>query len=134
MVLVAIAAWITYENWDRISSISLTSVKDAVAHKMPALPSSNSVVYQWKDEHGKVHVSNTMPVNTKNVKVVEYENNLNVIAPTKIPEKKEVPKETPPPSSGINNPLNRYSTAIQDAKNVQKVMDKRNANLQKQLQ
>lgn len=148
VLLVIIIAWVVYDNWGRITSISLTSVKDAVVHSIPALPSDTkkSTVYQWKDEKGKVHVSNTPPENVKNVKILEYDNNLNVVVPSTPPPKKKrkqvkklnsVSNSGPSgssPSDGQGNIFDRYTTAIDDAKQVQELVDQRNKNLQERLQ
>jgi len=152
LVLVILAGWVTYDNWGKISSYSPTSVKNAVVNSFSFATSGSrkSKVYQWQDDKGQVHVSNTLPDNARNVKVVEYENDLNVVPGHKpAPEDKNL-NTAPgrnttggdtPNSTRSNNQSNTnnndlvdtYTSAIKDAKDVQKIMNKRNQNLQEQL-
>ncbi len=153
VVLVILAGWVTYDNWGKLTSYSPTSVKNAVVNSFSAATSSfkKSKVYQWEDDKGRTHVSNTPPDNAKNVKVVEYENDLNVIpghkpAPENTNQNPDMNSNSPADDStnntqsnsqnntGNKDLVNTYTSSIKDAKDVQKIMNKRNQNLQEKLQ
>lgn len=152
MVLVILASWIAYDNWGKLTSYSPTSVKNAVVNSFSAATSGfkKSKVYQWEDDKGRTHVSNTPPENARNVKVVEYENDLNVVPGHKSapkdknlavgPDSNITGKDTPnnaqsniQNNTGNKDLVDTYTSAIKDAKDVQEIMNKRNQNLQEQL-
>lgn len=152
MVLVLLAGWVTYDNWGKIASFSPSSVKTAVINSFSFATSGlkKSRIYQWEDENGRKHVSNTPPVNARNVKVVEYESDLNVVPGHKpAPEDKKQAAGQDSTAAGDNasnirqpntknNNSNKdlvdtYTSAIKDAKDVQNIMNQRNKNLTEQL-
>ena len=152
VVLVILAGWVTYDNWGKITPFSPTSLKNAVVNSFSVATSGfkKSKVYQWQDDKGQVHVSNTPPDNARNVKVVEYENDLNVV-PGHKPASEDKNPEPVPGSNPSNNDVpnnaqsanqnkngnkdlvDTYTSAIKDAREVQNTMNKRNQNLQEQL-
>lgn len=138
VVLALLSAWVTYDNWDRIKSVSPASIKNAVQHSMPSISSEpkKTRVYQWQDANGKVHVSNTPPKDARNVKIIEYKDDLNVVVPSDPPAKKKRTRINMQnsPSNRNDNVFKKYTSAIDDAKQVQETMDQRNATLQERLQ
>jgi hypothetical protein len=98
--------------------------------------SKKTRVYQWQDADGKVHVSNTPPKDAMNVKIIEYKDDLNVVVPSNPPERKKRTRINMKnsPSSRDDNVFKKYTSAIDDARQVQETMDQRNATLQERLQ
>jgi len=129
IVLVLLSAWVAYDNWDRVSDLSPAAVKDAVSHSMTTLPSEGqkSRTYQWTDDLGKVHVSNTPPENARNVKIIEYDDNLNVLPSN--PESEQKPRRLRKhrANSRLENQelLRTYSRPLEKARDVQKLVDER---------
>lgn len=136
--LVLLVAWVIYDNWDRINTISPETVKQAVVHSLPDLPSDKkaSKVYQWEDNKGKVHISNTPPPGALNVKVIEYADDLNVVVPSSPPEKTKKPgikMQEKKQTQNNKSMLNTYKNAVKDAREVQDAMNQRNKILQDNL-
>lgn len=105
---------------------------------IPALPSSSQTFYKWQDEHGTWHYGDTPPADGPRISTIEIDSNTNII--------QSIPTEKPPEStnaSGLASPntnpdiptsnvlsLERAMNVLNDAKNVQGLMDNHNAQLE----
>ncbi len=93
------------------------------------LKSDTQQVYKWQDANGQWHYGNKAPEEVANAKSVIINKNQNIIDSVKVPEPKEKAVQTNNNAVGIKKP-NPYSPAqvkktIDDAKNVQNMLDER---------
>ncbi len=152
MILILLAGWVTYDNWGKITSFSPSSIATAAMNSFSFATSGlrKSRTYQWEDENGRKHVSNTPPDNARNVKVVEYESDLNVVPghkPAPADNKEAAGQDRTAAGDNASNQrqsntqnnnnnkdlVDTYTSAIKDAKDVQNIMNQRNKNLTEQL-
>jgi len=82
-------------------------------------------MYRWRDEYGVMQYSNTPPAQMQNAERIELDPNHNVIEATKVPEVEVTPTQTSQPE--IKNPysVSGMKQAVEDAKAVQGILDKR---------
>lgn len=97
-------------------------------------------VYKWQDESGEWHFSNQPPPGGMTSSVETYRNDVNITqAPSPIEEEKpalaetgtDIP-QTAAPLLPITDP-ERVQQLIEDAKNVQKLVDQRQQQIDEQL-
>lgn len=91
-------------------------------------------VYKWRDENGVMQFSNTPPLNANNAEQVSLDPNSNVIQAVKVPVKEEPAQVV----QTTTKPANPYSVkgmkkTIDDARNVEKLMQQRHEQQQKAL-
>lgn len=95
-------------------------------------PSTKTTVYKWQDKHGEWHFSNQAPPEGAAAKVITYRSDINIISAPKSGD--ATPPENPATSPAADPgklpllPLadpGRVKQLIDDAKNVQKLMDGR---------
>jgi len=121
----------TVQSWFRDSSVS----------SLPGIDENETAVYKWQDNTGEWHFSNQPPPTGVASSVKIYRNDVNITrtpppaAPVPVenaprqPDKKatDIP-ETAVPLLPITDP-GRVKQLIEDAKNVQGLVDKRQQNL-----
>ena len=90
-------------------------------------------IYQWVDEHGIKHFGSAPPPNVA-AEVRHLKPDQNVIQAVKVPDREEVVDEPAQEDEILKNPYNPETVKklINDAKNVQKLLDQRFEN-QKEL-
>ncbi len=91
-------------------------------------------VYKWRDENGVMQFSNTPPLDVNNAEQVLLDPNSNVIQAVKAPEKEE-PKQMVKTTTTPSNPysVKGMKKAIDDARNVENLMQQRHDQQQKAL-
>jgi len=123
---------------------SLPETKDLIPSSLlsgkttPVLPSSSQTFYKWKDEHGTWHYGDTPPTNGPRFSTIEVDSNANVIQsiPVTPVQKPTSPASTPKTSNTPDTPLSnvvsleRAMNVLNDAQNVQGLMDSHNAQLE----
>ena len=98
-----------------------------------------TAVYKWQDAAGEWHFSNQPPPPGISHKVTIYRSDTNITQAPPAPEPKPAPAantgaipQTAAPLLPITDP-ERVKQLIEDAKNVQGLMDKRQADIDKQV-
>jgi len=117
--------------------------KDASEPLQQIKPDKNATkVYKWKDQSGEWHFSNTPPPAGLNSSVKTYRSDVNITQappPALVEEKSETTTksitaipDSPSPLLPITDP-GRVEQLIEDAKNVQKLVNDRKKNIDQQL-
>jgi len=129
---------------------SLPDTKDLIpsgltsGKTIPALPSRSQTFYKWQDKNGTWHYGDTPPTNGPNFSTIEVDSNTNVIQSVPVVSKPEPtaptsPLNTPNTPNATNSPdiplsdvlsLERAMNVLNDAQNVQGLMDNHNAQLE----
>jgi hypothetical protein len=129
LIIVAIAAAVFYglNPADDSQSPLLRGLAEIQAQHEAAKPSKPATtVYKWQDKSGQWHFSNQPPPPGTAVSVKTYRTDSNVMAaPSTAAE--ATPADDPGDTSLLDP--SRIKQLIQDAKNVQKLMDKRQQQL-----
>jgi len=124
--------------------LSLPEPKDFIPSSLTSgqapvsLPSSSQTFYKWQDKQGTWHYGDTPPVNGSNFSTVEIDSNTNVIQSIPIEEDSEQPNLTNTPNTQkqkdtpVSDVLSfeRALNVLNDAKEVQGLMNDRNAQLE----
>ncbi|MFT6267127.1 MAG: hypothetical protein ACJAWS_003294 [Oleiphilaceae bacterium] len=105
---------------------------------IPSLPSSSQTFYKWQDEHGTWHYGDTPPVNGPTFSTINVDSNTNVIQSVPVAPKPEstasqnTPNATNTPKIPLSNvlTLDRAMNVLNDAQNVQGLVDNHNAQLE----
>ena len=120
---------------DTISSITnIFKAPSSIQEEVTSggIPVTSDKVFKWKDENGRWHFSDK-PVDGQQVST-HIIPKANILAPVKIPGKEEE-KEEPSATPGIPVPMTAQNVPklIDDAKNVQKLLNDRQSQLDKHM-
>lgn len=127
MVLVALVGWLISNNFDKIVSyLDVSKYFNKTVNKVTGADKKPTIAYKWVDEDGQVHYGSEQP---KGVDATKKEIYIDPEIAKKQKEKKKAKTE-----DVSMNPLDVYSNVpklIEDAKQVQKTMNERNAMMEK---
>jgi len=138
------------DNKDGKPMFSLPDTKDLIPSSLssgktiPALPSRAQTFYKWQDKHGTWHYGDTPPTNGPNFSTIKVDSNTNVIqsvpvlskpeptTPASTPYSPNIPNTTNPADTPLSDVLSleRAMNVLNDAQNVQGLMDNHNAQLE----
>ena len=116
----------------------LPSVLTDAAPALPSLPNKQTF-YKWKDKNGVWHYGDTPPAHTPEVATIEIDSNTNIIQSipieTDTPPTPQMSNASPvmkndEPASNVLT-LDRALNVINDAQNVQSLLDNRKAQMDK---
>ena len=141
VVLVVLAGWVIFDNWDKITKFSLASVRDTIHRITPEQLLSakkeqvtTSTVYQWADAEGNHHFSNKSPGNVAGVEILHYRSDKNVI-PAGVPRQKKTTESSashsPPKTS--QSIFTQLPGVIQEAKGLEQKLKDRKDNIDRIL-
>jgi hypothetical protein len=124
---------------------------DNSSHLIKALPSTEkpheTTVYKWQDKNGGWHFSNAVPADDINSSVQTYRSDINITQPTQLPKPAAAQPKTATPNTKAaasppqknRSPLlpitdpKRVQQLIDDAKNVQNLVNERVNNIDDHL-
>lgn len=118
----------------RITGIFKSTSSDAEEQTSTGLPVTSDKVYKWKDENGRWHFSDK-PLDGEKV-TTHIIPKANILAPVKIPGNEEEEAEVEPtetPAIPVPMTVQNVPKLIDDANNVQKLLDDRKSQLDKQM-
>ena len=107
---------------------------------LPSLPSSAQTFYKWQDEQGTWHYGDTPPIDGPRFSTIEIDSNTNVIQSVAVePTLDQKMATSPSPGTKSTTPdlpdsnilsLERAMNVLNDAQNVQNLMNNHNAQLE----
>lgn len=154
ILLVGLVGLMLYQQRDRIESWSPSALTALIPDKVKQAATdrvTTTTVYKWRDEQGRLHVSDTPPKDGKVVTVQEYRSDQNVIPgrPRQVPapsvQNKTAQQSSPRPAGltghgAASNPGEPGSTgfgangnALERARASRQALEQRNQRVQEQL-
>lgn len=110
---------------DDIPTIATPNLQNIV----PALPAGKDTVYKWTDADGAIHYSSEPPPESHQASAekMEVDPNTNLIQGIKVPEPtpETAVSAAPPPQLHSPHSIQGAQKLIEDAKNVQNLLDER---------
>ncbi|MFT7560078.1 MAG: hypothetical protein ACI93R_001993 [Flavobacteriales bacterium] len=134
-LLIGISSFLVYKKTGKsplgslsIPELSLSGLRNIAGESIQDLDTRSEQTYKWRDADGILHYSSEKPTDTTTYKLLNIDPNTNMIQglPTSSLSSSDPQQDSNTlPSTDTGTGTGKYSDIIEDAKNIQNLLDKR---------